>query len=410
MLTVAAALEKLVATVQPFGLWDIALDDSLGLVLGKDVGSPEDIPPFDKSLMDGYAVRSEDVSSGFASLRVTEIITAGRVPTRNIGVGEAAQIMTGAPVPDGADVVVKIEETSRDRDHVLIRTVVPPRAGTNIMLRGTSVSAGDCVLRAGLVLCAPHIGALAELGYAAIPTRRRPSVAVLATGDELVPVEVKPGPAQIRNSNASMLAAQIETAGGTPVRLGIARDDRDELRLKIQQGLQCDILVLSGGVSAGTLDLVPTTLAEMGVTEVFHKVEMKPGKPIWFGILERRGHLEHGDSSPCYVFGLPGNPVSSLVCCELFVRTAVRRLMGVEPAVVRPNLAKLEHDYSTRPDRPTYHPARLTQGASGSLAVTLVPWHGSSDLCGTVAANGMAYLSGEARQYRAGDELETFGW
>ncbi len=409
MLTVAVALEKLVETVLPFGLSDIALEDSLGLVLGNDIDSPEDIPPFDKSLMDGYAVRSTDVSSGFASLRVTEIITAGCVPTQKVEAGEAAQIMTGAPMPEGADVVVKIEETSRDRDHVSIRTP-PPRLGTNIILRGTSVRVGDCVLRAGLVLSGACIGALAELGRAVVPARRRPNVAVLATGDELVPVDEKPGPAQIRNSNASMLAAQIETAGGIPVRLGIARDDRDQLRQKIQQGLQCDILVLSGGVSAGTLDLVPSTLAEMGVTEIFHKVDMKPGKPIWFGKRDRSNQSSHPcQHSQCYVFGLPGNPVSSLVCCELFVRTAIRRLMGVKPASVQPNLAKLEHDYSTRKDRPTYHPARLTWGA-GSLAVTLVPWHGSSDLCGTATANGMAYLSGEARQYRVGDELETFGW
>ena len=408
MLKVATALEKLVATVLPFDLTEIALEDSLGLVLGEDVNSPSDIPPFDKSSMDGYAVRLTDVSSGTASLRVTEIITAGRVPTKKVDVGEAAQIMTGAPMPEGADLVVKIEETSRDRDHVLIKTV-PPRAGTNMILRGASARAGSCVLRAGHVLNGACIGALAELGRSIVPARRRPKVAVLATGDELVPIEESPGPAQIRNSNASMLAAQIETAGGIPVRLGIARDDRDELRRKIQQGLQCDIFVLSGGVSAGTLDLVPDTLAEMGVTEIFHKVDMKPGKPIWFGKWERSGQSPNQDCSHCYVFGLPGNPVSSLVCCELFVRTAIRRLMGVEPATVAPNLAKLEHDYSTRPDRPTYHPARLTWGA-GHLAVTLVPWHGSSDLCGTVAANGMAYLSGEARQYRVGDELETFGW
>ncbi len=408
MLTVASALEKLLATVLPFGLSEIALEDSLGLVLGKDICCPDDIPPFDKSLMDGYAVRSNDVTSGVSSLRVIETITAGRVPTRKVGVGEAAQIMTGAPIPEGADVVVKIEETSREGDQVLIKTV-SPQAGTNVILRGTSVRAGDCVLSAGLVLNGARIGTLAEMGYAVVPTRRRPKVAVLATGDELVPIEERPGPAQIRNSNASMLAAQIESAGGVPVRLGIARDERDELRRKIHEGLTSDILVLSGGVSAGTLDLVPSTLAEMGVSEVFHKVEMKPGKPIWFGIRDRSDQSDHGNCSVCYVFGLPGNPVSSLVCCELFVRAAIRRLMGVEPAIVPPNLAKLEHDYSTRTDRPTYHPARLTWEA-GSLAVTLVPWHGSSNLCGTAAANGMAYLSGEARQYRVGDELETYGW
>ncbi len=265
------------------------------------------------------------------------------------------------------------------------------------------------MLHAGLVLNGPRIGALAELGRAVVSTRRRPEVAILATGDELVPINESPGPAQIRNSNASMLAAQIESAGGIPVSIGIARDNRDELQRKIQQGLKCDVLVLSGGVSAGVLDLVPGTLAEMGVTEIFHKVEMKPGKPIWFGQRDKSRQIVDGNCRECFVFGLPGNPVSSLVCCELFVRTAIRRLMGVEPAIVPPILAKLEHDYSTRPDRPTYHPARLTWGAGG-FAVRLVPWHGSSDLCGISAANGMAYLSGEARQYRVGDELETFGW
>ena len=366
MLTVAAALEQLVATVLPFGLSEVPLEDLLGLVLGKDVCSPGDIPPFDKSLMDGYAVRTTDISSGFASLRVTELITDGRVTTKNVEAGEAAQIMTGAPMPKGADVVIAIEETSRDGDHVLIRTA-PPRVGTNMILRGTSVRLGDCVLRAGLVLNGARIGALAELGCAVLSTRRRPKVAVLATGDELVPIEERPGPAQIRNSNASMLAAQIETAGGIPVRLGIARDDRDELRPRIQQGLQCDILVLSGGVSAGTLGLAPNTLAEMGVAEIFYKAEMKPGKPIWFGKQDRNGQLVDGKCSESYVLGLRGNPVSSLVCCELFVRTAIRRLVGVEPATVPPILAKLEHDYSTRPDRPTYHPARLT---CGGLAVS----------------------------------------
>ena len=408
MLTVAVALKQLLATVSPLGLSEIPLEESLGLVLAEDVCSPDDIPPFDKSLMDGYAVRSTDVSSGAATLRVTENITAGRVPAKNVGAGEAAQIMTGAPLPMGADVVVKIEETSRDGDLVFV-TTQPLPVGANILRRGTIVRCFELVLHAGLVLNGPRIGALAELGRAVVSARRRPKVAVLATGDELVPINQSPGPAQIRNSNASMLAAQIESAGGIPVMLGIARDNRDELLQKIRQCLKYDVLVLSGGVSAGVLDLVPGTLSEMGVTEIFHKVEMKPGKPIWFGKRAKSRQIVDGNCADCFVFGLPGNPVSSLVCCELFVRTAIRRLMGVEPAIVPPILAKLEHDYSTRPDRPTYHPARLTWGAGG-LAIRLVPWHGSSDLCGISAANGMVYLSGEARQYRVGDELETFGW
>jgi molybdopterin molybdotransferase len=264
------------------------------------------------------------------------------------------------------------------------------------------VRSGDVVLRAGTKLNGSRIGALAELGRAQVNVHRRPTVAILATGDELVPVDQEPGPGQIRNSNESMLVAQIQAAGAIAVPLGIARDNRIDLRAKIEQGLQCDMLVLSGGVSAGTLDLVPSELASAGVTEVFHKVEMKPGKPVWFG-LRRVGTTAN------YVFGLPGNPVSSLVCCELFVRTALKRLMG-EPAL-RPQAvpAALEHRHSARADRPTYHPARLTWTPTGPV-VTLVPWHGSSDLCGTVAANAMALLPGAARQYGVGDCLETFAW
>jgi molybdopterin molybdotransferase len=241
------------------------------------------------------------------------------------------------------------------------------------------------------------IGALAELGVVNVPVRHRPQVAILATGDELVPIEETPGPGQIRNSNESMLAAQVTSAGGIAVPLGIARDDRNELRVKIQQGLQFDILVLSGGVSAGMLDLVPSVLSETGVREIFHKVEMKPGKPVWFG---------RGTS---LVFGLPGNPVSSLVCFELFTRTAIRRMMGVDPATPQPVSAAIEHDYSNRNDRPTYHPARLAPMKDG-MSVKLVPWHGSSDLCGTVTANGMAVLPVETRELKTGDDVETFRW
>ena len=410
MWTVDDALRKLVATITPLSVSQVPLDEAFGLTLGADVISDSDSPPFDKSLMDGYAIRSTDVQAEGTSLQVIETITAGRVPTKPIGPGEASQIMTGAPLPEGADIVVKVEETRRDNDRVVL-TGPLPTIGANLLRRGTSVRAGDCVLTRGLTLNGARIGALAELGCATVSVRRRPRVAILATGDELVPIDAVPGPGQIRNSNASMLAAQIQAAGGESFPLGIARDDRADLSAKIQRGLQFDLLVLSGGVSAGTLDLVPETLAQAGVKEVFHKIEMKPGKPLWFGQYtpsdEARG--TNGNRHSAFVFGLPGNPVSSMVCCEVFVRTAIRRLMGVEPATPQPFFAKLEHDYSTRADRPTYHPACLTWTKEG-LTVRLVRWHGSSDLCGTVAANGMVFLSGEAHQYRVGDCLPSYAW
>ncbi|MBS0203918.1 MAG: molybdopterin molybdotransferase MoeA [Planctomycetes bacterium] len=405
MLTISEAFDRLLATVAPLAAQTLPLSESLGLTLAEDVVASADSPPFDKALMDGFAVRSEDLVGGSASLAVVDVVTAGRVPSRPVGPGEAVQIMTGAPLPEGADLVVKVEESVPDGTMVRL-TTRSTTAGTNILRRGTSVRTGAVVLQCGQKLNGARIGALAELGRARVLVHRRPTVAVLATGDELVPADQQPGPGQIRNSNQSMLVAQVQAAGAIPVPLGIARDNRDDLRSKILEGLKYDALVLSGGVSAGTLDLVPGELTAAGVREVFHKVEMKPGKPVWFG---HRNRSDASDAAANHVFGLPGNPVSSMVCFELFVRTAIRRLMGEANVLPQSIPAKLEHDYSARADRPTYHPARLTWSPDGPV-VTLVPWHGSSDLCGTVAANGMAFLSGEARQYTAGMMLGTICW
>lgn len=408
MLTISEAFDRLLATVSPLAAQARPLSESFGLTLAEDVSASADSPPFDKVLMDGFAVRSADLVDGSASLIVVDVITAGRVPARPVGVGEAIQIMTGAPLPDGADVVVKIEESVQDGN--VVRLSTRSAAGANILRRGTSVRTGSVVLRSGMKLNGARIGALAELGRTHVLVRRRPTVAVLATGDELVPVDQQPGPGQIRNSNQSMLVAQVQAAGAIPVPLGIARDNRQDLRAKIREGLKYDMLALSGGVSAGILDLVPSELAAAGVREVFHKVEMKPGKPVWFG-----HRIEPGASPDASivtsnnVFGLPGNPVSSMVCFELFVRTAIRQLMGESSVLPQLIPAKLEHDYSARADRPTYHPAQLTWSVDGPT-VSLVPWHGSSDLCGTVAANAMAFLSGEARQYQAGMVLGTICW
>lgn len=402
MICVAEAFDKLLATVMPKDVEQMPLDRCLGLVLATDVVSSFNSPPFDKALMDGYAVHAGDVKSGTAKLRVVEVVTAGRVATIPVAAGQATQIMTGAPLPVGADAVIKIEETTRDGDWVEISTS-PVNVGLNLIRRGTSIQSGDQLLAAGTVLNASRIGALAEIGLATIPVRDRPQVAILATGDELVPFDQTPGPGQIRNSNEAMLSAQIESMGAVPVPLGIARDNPVELHKKIEVGLQNDVLILSGGVSAGTLDLVPKALAECGVNEVFHKVELKPGKPIWFGV------RSIPNRRPRYVFGLPGNPVGSMVCCELFVRTAIRRLMGMEPAVPTPQIAKLEHEHTTKADRPTYHPAKLTRKAQ-ELFVSLVPWHGSSDLCGTVDANGMAFFPGHAGKLKVGDQLEVYYW
>lgn len=401
MLSIDAAFDLILRTVAPLPVTKSPLSDALGLVLAEKVLSDVDSPPFDKALMDGFAVRAADVSTGRAELRILERITAGMTPTKTVGSGHATQIMTGAPLPAGADVVVRIEDCELSGETVRI-AAKPVSPGLSTIRRGTNLQQGSVVLPAGVALRPPHIGALAEAGAATIAVRRRPKVAVISTGDELVPIDRRPGPGQIRNSNEALLAAQIQAAGGEAVPLGIARDVREELRAKIVQGLACDVLVLSGGVSAGTMDFVPSELAAAGVKQVFHKVELKPGKPIWFGEFVRDNHR-------CYVFGLPGNPVSSLVCFELFVRTALRRLMGREPAQIPAVSARLQHDHCQPADRPTYHPANLTWTANGP-EISLVPWHGSSDIHAMVHANAMAFVIGEARNYAAGETLPTAPW
>ncbi len=412
MLTVEQALDAIIAEVAPPAAQRVPLGNALGLVLAEDIISDVDSPPFDKSLMDGYAVRAADVSSGRAELRLLEEVMAGQVPTRTVEAETATRIMTGAPLPDGADAVVRVEDT-RVRETGGGTTIVidgtPVVAGQSVMKRGTSTQRGERVLTAGTPLRPQEIGTLAESGRDQVAVYPRPRVAILATGDELVPVGKIPQPGQIRNSNESMLAAQIQHAGGEPVPLGIARDNRAHLRERIEAGLACDLLLLSGGVSAGKLDLVPSELQDAGVREVFHRVQVKPGKPLWFGVSQREMEDATADLATCYVFGLPGNPVSSMVCCELFVRTALRTLMGMEPKRPVAVTARLTEEFHHRGNRPTYHPARVAVELTGR-SVAVVPWHGSSDLRATTAANSMVHFPAGDSTFPVGTVVDVFCW
>jgi molybdopterin molybdotransferase len=411
MLTVEQALSAILKEMQPLEPVCVELAEALGLVSAEEAVADVDSPPFDKALMDGFAVRSADVASGEARLKIIEEITAGKTPSKRVTAGCATRIMTGAPLPDGADAVVIIEDTQIDADAglVTIRTA-PVQARRHLLKRGAVLKQGDRVLAAGRLLRPQELGALAEVGRHRLLVRPRPTVAILATGDELVPIDAKPGPGQIRNSNETMLATQTVRAGGLPVGLGIARDNRAELRERIRTGLNSDVLLLSGGVSEGTLDLVPSELAAIGVRNVFHKVNIRPGKPLWFGIWDRAGNpLAGRGGGVTYVFGLPGNPVSSMVCFELFVRSCLRRLMGLEPAEPQPIRARLAAEHVARGDRPTYNPARVTWDRNG-LTVEPVRWHGSSDLQATVDANAMAVFPGGDTTYSAGDEIDVILW
>ena len=262
MLTVTQALNQIVREVGAFAPEQVALSEALGLITAEGVISQENSPPFDKSLMDGYAVLSSDISGGMRELIVVDEVTAGRTPSRDIVSGQTTRIMTGAPTPPSADAVVPVERTElidgdSTRVRVLLDEIAPEK---NIIRPGTNKRVGEEILSSGRRLRAQELAALAELGNAQVSVRRKPLIAVLATGDELVATDQTPGPGQIRNSNETMLCGQVSNAGGVPVPLGIARDNRDDLRRHIEEGLNADILLLSGGVSAGKLDLVPSEL------------------------------------------------------------------------------------------------------------------------------------------------------
>jgi molybdopterin molybdotransferase len=403
MLSVADAQRLVLEHVLPLPPQTVALGPSLlGRVLAEDVVSDTDSPPHDKALMDGYAVRCADLTAGRAALRVIEEISAGSVPRHAVGPGQAVRIMTGAPLPPGAEAVVMVERTRLLPDGRVEIEDRPPKPGQHVLPRGREMRAGETVLRAGLVLRPQEVGLLAVLGRDAVRVVWAPRVAVLPTGDELVDVGQVPGPGQIRNSNGPMLLAQAARSGAVaPTLLGIARDRLDSLRPLVEEGLSADVLVLSGGVSAGKFDLVPGVLQEAGVRAQVHKVALKPGKPLFFGTRDRPG------GGRTLVFGLPGNPVSSLVCFELFVRPALRKLAGYHtapPGADAPGspCATLSEDFAYRTDRPTYHPAWLEASPRG-WRVRPVPWFGSADLRALAQANALVVFPPGDHTHRAGE-------
>ncbi len=398
MLSVAEAQRRILDQVRPLPPTIVSLSNPvLGAVLAEDVASDVDMPPFDKAMMDGYAVRSADCAGESAELTVVEEVTAGRVPQIALGPGQATRIMTGAPVPAGADAVVMVER-SRTLNGNRVRIDGAAKLGQNILRRAQEMRQGEIVVRAGARLRPQEVGLLSLVGRTAAMAIPAPTVAILPTGDEIVEPNEKPGPGQIRNSNGPMLAIQTMRAGTLCRQLAIAHDSVEQLRPQVEEGLKSHVLVLSGGVSAGKLDLVPGVLAELGVRIDFHKVAMKPGKPMLFGV------KDHGSGQPAtLVFGLPGNPVSAMVCFELFVRPAIRGLRAQPPGPQMVH-ATLMEDFAYRTDRPTYHPAKLESSDQG-WRVRVVPWFGSPDLRGLLMANAFAVLPVGDHAHRAGDVL-----
>lgn len=316
LLSVDEALERILARVAPLPARTLDLADTLGAVLAEDVVADRDVPPFRNSAMDGYAVRGEDVASAPVRLRVTGAVAAGGLPEGTLGSGEAVRIMTGAPMPEGADTVVRVEDT-REVGAAVEITVATAR-GTSVRAAGEDVRSGSTVLAAGRLLRPAEIGVLAALGRARVRVTATPRVAVLSTGDELVELDAPLGPGRIRDANRYSLGAAVRAAGCDPWPLGIARDTADDLRRALVRASEADAIVTSGGVSVGDHDHVKPVVESMGTMD-FWSIAIRPGRPLAFGELGPR-------RTP--IFGLPGNPVSALLTFELFVRPALLRLAG----------------------------------------------------------------------------------
>lgn len=382
MITVDEAFEFVRQSVRSLPTARVALRESLGLRLAEPIVSDRDSPPFDKSMLDGFAIAVDDPTP---TRQIIEQVIAGGVPHHAIEPGVTIQVMTGAPIPDGADAVVKHEDTQRLDETTVRLPEEKIAAGSGIFRRGGSFQKNQEVIPAGKTLRSVDLALMAEVGKALVSVIPQPRVAVLSTGNELVECGQQLAPGQIRNSNGPMLVAAIQEVGATPLDLGIARDDVAELRSAIARGLEADILLITGGVSAGVMDLVPAVLAELGVAQVFHKVRMKPGKPLWFGTRESEGRRT-------LVFGLPGNPVSTLVSFQLFVRPAIAALAGGEFAAAKPLRGQLTAPTKHRGDRPTYHPCRLDRNLQGQDTVEPLVWRGSADLAALTDANGLLLL------------------
>ena len=395
MITVKEALDHILDSIVLLCLEKTDILSALGRVIGEDIHPFRDIPPKDNSAMDGYAVRSEDTASAGAEspavLNIIEDIPAGHVPRKTVGHGEAARIMTGAPIPEGADAVVKVEETKCDDAGVRIYAAVAH--GENVRYAGEDVKTGDLVIRAGTILRPAETGMLAALGRSFVKVYRRPLVALISTGDELVDIDDAASTGKIVNSNSYSLAAQVMECGGIPLQLGIAKDTKDDLTKKFRAALRADIVVSSAGVSVGDYDFVKDVMEDMGIGVELWQVAQRPGKPMTFGSREGKP-----------VFGLPGNPVSSMITFEQYVRPAILKMTGHENIFRRTIRATLTQDIHKKKGLRYFFRSRVRSQGDGFF-VEIAGEQGSGILSSMVLANGIMVIPEDADFVKAGSEV-----
>ena len=392
MIHVEEALKNILDAVSPLGLEKVNILDALGRVIGEDVYAGRAIPPKDNSAMDGYALRAGDTRGASeetpAILEVVEDIPAGSIPEKRIGPGQAARIMTGAPVPEGADAVVRMEDSRKENSRVAI--LVGAKVGQDIRRAGEDVQLGEKVISRGEIIRPAEVGMLAALGRSFISVHQRPLIAVVATGDELVDLDETPSPWKIVSSNSYSLAALVLDCGAVPLQIGIAKDRREDLIAKFRAAMRADLIVSSGGVSVGDYDLVKEVMKKEGNRMQFWRVAMKPGRPMAFGAM---GEVP--------IVGLPGNPVSSMVSFEQFIRPAILKMMGHANLFRRTVRARLGEDINKKSGIRHFIRARICREEDGYAVVTTCD-QGSGILKSMVRANGLIILSEEVTKVRAG--------
>jgi len=395
MISVEAARNSILDSISPLGLEKVNILDALGRVIGEDIHAGRSIPPKDNSAMDGYALRAGDSRGASPEtpvrFEVVEDIPAGAVPGKRIGPGQAARIMTGAPIPEGADAVVRMEDTRKNENMVAV--LVEAKQGQDIRRAGEDVREGEKVISRGEIVRPAEAGMLASLGRSFILVHQRPLIAVVATGDELVDIDEIPSHGNIVSSNSYSLAALVLDCGAIPLQIGIARDRREDLVAKFKAAARADLIVSSGGVSVGDYDLVKEIMKEVGNRMQFWQVAMKPGRPLAFGAL--------GDIP---VVGLPGNPVSAMVSFEQFIRPAILKMMGRTNLFRRTVRARLAENISKKKGIRHFIRAQVRPDGDG-YAVTTTGEQGSGILKSMVRANGLIILPEDTSSVKIGETV-----
>lgn len=397
MIPVADAIRIVLAQTRQLPVEAVTLADAIGRILAEDIVADTDLPPFDRAQMDGYAVRAADVARTPARLRIVGESAAGAGWHHEMKAGEAVRIMTGAPVPVGADAVQQVELTRESDGAGFVEILESVDAGRSIVRRAAEIKAGETVLRAGEDINAAMIATLASFGYAQVKVGRQPRVAIMATGSELVNVAEKPGSDQIRDSNNYTIAAYATLAGATVERLPLTGDDTEELKRQIAAAAgRSDVLVTSGGVSMGVYDFTKAALKELGAEIFFERVALRPGKPTVFGRL--------GDT---LVFGLPGNPVSVAVTFNLFARAALRVMQGAKQPQLPEKTAVLARDLKGSMDRESYLPTVLRTDEKGTLLAEPLKWGGSSDFVAFARATALINVPAGVKSIEAGTPVKV---